>query len=62
MAKRLFALRDTQHNRVGEPYFDDRMAAKAMRKQLNTRDSNGLEVLRYVVTYGPDHRLYRKEK
>jgi hypothetical protein len=59
MPKRLFGLKDLTKNRILDQFFDDRMEAKALRKKLNPRDQDGREIFNIVVTYGPDHRLYR---
>lgn len=55
MKLRLFALRDTQTNKlVPDLYFVSKPEAKRARDELN----NGVQ--RYVVTAGPDHRRAKK--
>ena len=59
--KRLFALRNAQHqpvlNEDGKPmYFADKTAARAYRSKL-TQESGV-----YFVTYGIDHDLYKGAK
>jgi hypothetical protein len=58
--KKLFTITDTHTNKSIGQFFDDRMAAKAVRKQLNPKDDSGNEQFRYVVSLGPDHRLYKR--
>lgn len=53
---RLYQLVDTKSNRVvPDFYFPNKMEAKKERRNLNEFDSEGNEILRYVVSYGPDH-------
>jgi hypothetical protein len=50
MKLRLFAIRDQAGRTVPDMFFEDKMAAKAKRKELGAT---------YFVTYGPDHRLFK---
>ncbi len=53
--KRLFAVLDTQNNKIVEDqYFQDKESAKKVREELN-----GGKNVRYIVTPGPDHHKYR---
>lgn len=55
MKLRLFALRDTQTNKiVPDLYFAGKPEAKRQRDVLNAGTP------RYVVTAGPDHRKFKK--
>lgn len=59
--KRLFALRNAQHqpvlNEDGKPmYFADKTAARAYRSKLTQ------EAGVYFITYGIDHDLYKGNK
>jgi hypothetical protein len=47
-ALRLFALRDIKTGKIGTEFFSDKQRAKAARDE-NSR-----------VTYGPDHRLFKR--
>jgi hypothetical protein len=59
MRKRLFGLKEVAKNRLLDQFFDDRMEAKDLRKKLNPRTESGQEIYNFVVTYGPDHRLFK---
>ncbi len=52
MQKKLFTIRDKNDSQTLPLFFSDKTVAKTKRDELNT----DLEVPRYVVTYGPDHR------
>jgi hypothetical protein len=53
MKLRLFAIRDTQTNKIVLDDFSDKKAAKAERDRLGGAP-------RYVVTPGPDHRKNKR--
>mgnify|MGYP000296441669 CR=1 FL=1 len=61
MAKlRLYQITDTKNGRpVPDFFFTDKISAKAKRRELNG-DETELEKLRFVVSPGPDHRLFKK--
>lgn len=57
MKLRLYAVRDTVSGQLlPDSYSSSKPEAKRLRDQLNEGDC---PPLRYVVTYGPDHRRYR---
>lgn len=53
MKLRLFAIRDTQSNKIVADDFPDKKAAKAERDRLGGAP-------RFVVTPGPDHRKNKR--
>jgi hypothetical protein len=57
--KKLFALRNTETGKLldGE-FFSSKFRAKEMRNELNG-SSTEVSDMKWVVTYGPDHRKYR---
>lgn len=55
--KHLFAIRNTHTKKlVTGLYFESKPAAKKERDARNTAEGSPI----YVVTYGPDHRLFTK--
>ena len=55
MKLRLFAIRDTQSNKlIPDVYYVSKPEAKRARDNMNGATS------RYVVTPGPDHYKYRR--
>lgn len=57
---RLYQITDTQNGRpLPDLFYTDKISAKAKRRELNGNESEQ-EKLRYVVSPGPDHRLFKK--
>ena len=56
MMLRLFALRDTQTNKVLPSFFSNKPDARKERDRLNGGPDADKKI---VITYGPDHRLFR---
>ncbi len=57
--KKLFAIREASTNKLlPNLFFSDKMQAKTYRESVNPKDDNNKEVMKYVVTYGPDHRKF----
>ena len=62
MSLRLYQITDTTSKKpVKDLYFSDKKLAKAKRRELNGADETATpsQLLRYVVSPGPDHRNYR---
>ena len=62
MSLRLYQITDTTSKKPVEGlYFPDKKLAKAKRRELNGVDeqSTPSQLLRYVVSPGPDHYNYR---
>lgn len=63
MGLRLYQITDTTSKKPIEGlYFPDKRLAKAKRRELNGADEEGTtpsQLLRYVVSPGPDHHNYR---
>lgn len=62
MTVRLFQLYDTEGKKAVDGFFSSKVFAKEKRKQLNSFNENGKEVLRYVVVPGPDHHRYKESR
>lgn len=60
MTVRLFQLFDSKENKAGEEFFSSKPAAKTRRRELNTFDSDGNEIIRFKVVPGPDHHRYKE--
>jgi hypothetical protein len=59
--KRLYQIIDTKTRKpVDDLYFNDKMAAKAARRELNGGDEASMTTLRYIVSPGPDHYKYAR--
>jgi hypothetical protein len=59
--KRLYQIIDTKTKKpVDDLYFNDKMAAKAARRELNGGDEASMTTLRYIVSPGPDHHKYAR--
>lgn len=57
--KRLFAIKDTKHNRLHEG-FESKMEAKAHRDKMNGgKFGSDTSVDRFVIVLGPDHWRYQ---
>lgn len=60
MTVRLFQLYDTEAKKAVEGFYASKVFAKEKRKELNSTDTNGKEIFRYVVVPGPDHHRYKE--
>ncbi len=63
MSKKLFTVRPANKaTHKHAPTFESKTEAKAHRRGLNPvgldEDNNEVEVMVYVVTYGPDHHRF----
>ena len=62
MSLRLYQITDTTSKKpIKDLYFSDKKLAKAKRRELNGADVTATpsQLLRYVVSPGPDHHNYR---
>lgn len=57
--KALFQIKNTESGKVvAGLVFEDKQEAKKKRRELNESTKEGKEVLKHVVTLGPDHNKY----
>jgi len=57
---KLFQIYDTTERKVvPDLFFENKQVAKTKRRELNKKTEDGEEILRFVVTPGPQHRAYK---
>ena len=57
MKLKLFCIKNSQGKVYGGAYFSKKTEAKGVRNSLNTE---GGKHSPYTVSYGPDHRLFKR--